>query len=125
MALDRGGPVEPILARRHVGLLGGAQIAEREGQGPAEVGEDTLDVLFIVERQFGESDLIARESERRQCHEHDGDPIPQTSHGIALASSKRARLWVVGQFGSSATMSLMSHSFSVTLAACAGLVLSV
>ena len=30
-------------------MLGGAQIAEREGQGPAEVGEDTLDVLFIVD----------------------------------------------------------------------------
>ena len=80
MAVDLGGPVGAILAHRHVGLLGGAQIGECEGQGPGQVGENTLDVLLIVERQFGESDLIAGEPKRGQCHDHDGDPNPATPH---------------------------------------------
>ena len=80
MAVDLGGPVGSILARRHVGLLGGAQISEREGERPAEVGEHPLDVLLIVEHQLGASGLIAGESKRRQCHDHDGDPNPATFH---------------------------------------------
>ena len=67
MSGDLRDPVVPILAIRHVGLLGAPQLGESELESPAKVGEDPLSALLVGERGVRKPDLIPREGQCREC----------------------------------------------------------